>query len=563
MFSISIVSPVSLKKSNLSISAQYLIYVYNFIIDLVKLPFFIFLWFNNARMCMIKGNEAQSRIESRREKELDKLKLVSKYCKIVDFKYDGNSDYLHSFIDSVEVLESITACDDRETLRKFVISRLVGRARDAIKSYDTLEIIKSSLRKISPTEPEFIESQMIALAYERISILRFVEKCVTLTEALKKSHISLGIPDKISESLSIDKAVKVCQLRTHTPSVRFLLEAATFTDIQAVFTKFLKGTNDFHENNSLHDLEFNKERRKHSNYRNRRKARYEHLSQTNDFISSSNERTVAGQKSSAVNSNFKRSSTAKQNVSDNLVTNEQKLLTSNDKSSVNENNVKSCLSDSESSVRKNQTDEQNSLKSAKVPLESIASTTSEPLLKSIPKSVSEPFSYPIPKVPSMPVSVSTSDKLHAKRSSLVKNVIDKRFKSRKNSFKIITPKVSVQPENVDRTETPASIRTVIAPEVPVQPENVKRTETPASIRTVPCSTDHQATDINVKSKYDIDATYDNFKVGMGTFVKTMEKDKVKTDISKLKFRSQMKEIKVESSVDCENSFAMLADLFEN
>lgn len=79
----------------------------------------------------------------------DKISFLSLACKIIDKNFDGNPLSLSRFLHNVELLESMTEERHIETLRIFILSRLEGKAYEAVESFrDSIEGIKTSLRNM-------------------------------------------------------------------------------------------------------------------------------------------------------------------------------------------------------------------------------------------------------------------------------------------------------------------------------------------------------------------------------------------------------------------------------
>lgn len=91
-----------------------------------------------------------------------------------------NRDFfrLESFLDQINLLESQTVEAHTATLIKFLLTRIVGKAREALPSVvNSVDIIRESLKThIQPDSSQVIEGKFLALNIDRNNMTKFAEK---------------------------------------------------------------------------------------------------------------------------------------------------------------------------------------------------------------------------------------------------------------------------------------------------------------------------------------------------------------------------------------------------
>lgn len=84
----------------------------------------------------------------------------------VDGKFSGEPTELESFLDQIDLLESQTTEANRDTLVKFLLTRIVGKARETLPEVvNSVDIIKESLKThIKPDSSQVIEGRILGLS---------------------------------------------------------------------------------------------------------------------------------------------------------------------------------------------------------------------------------------------------------------------------------------------------------------------------------------------------------------------------------------------------------------
>lgn len=167
------------------------------------------------------------------------LKLASSH---INKTYSGDPLGLKSFIDSVELLETLATSNTLKTfLASFVKTKIDGRAREFIVDTDnTLLLIKNALKaNIKPDSSKVIEGRLLALHLTSTNQQDFTDKAEKLTDALRRSLIIEGMTIDKANEITVEKTVELCRHNTRSDLVKSVLEATPFTNPKDVLAKLV------------------------------------------------------------------------------------------------------------------------------------------------------------------------------------------------------------------------------------------------------------------------------------------------------------------------------------
>jgi hypothetical protein len=208
-----------------------------------------------------RNNMAQSPI--------DFLRLAAQ---TINKNYSGDPLALDSFINSVQLLETIVTNDNKDLLKQYIITKLEGKALEAVPNNpETIEIIKNALKQnIRPDNSKVIEGRMLALKHDNMTNQDFAKTAEDLADALRRTLIVEGISQAKANEMAIDRTVEMCRSTTRSNLVKSVLASSHFSDAKNVIAKFLVETNtDVKEKQILAYRTF----RGHEGYRNNNRGR--------------------------------------------------------------------------------------------------------------------------------------------------------------------------------------------------------------------------------------------------------------------------------------------------
>lgn len=170
-----------------------------------------------------------------------KKEFMAFAAQTLNFRFSGKPDELETFVAGVELLEELVEDDNRDILKKFVLTRLEGEARDAVpENPASVTVIINALRNTIKREPsKVIEGKLLALKSDGSSLTKFTEKAEELVEKYKRSLISEGFTKGKAEELTIEKTIEMCRKSARSDTVRAVLAAKTFDSPKEVIAKMI------------------------------------------------------------------------------------------------------------------------------------------------------------------------------------------------------------------------------------------------------------------------------------------------------------------------------------
>lgn len=160
----------------------------------------------------------------------------------INVKYTGDPLGLPSFLNSVALLEQLVKDENKTLLTTFVISKLDGKALEAIASPGTatLQQVKDSLKdKIKPDNSEIIEGRILALRQDKMTMQEFAKQAEELADALKRTYIVEGMTSEKAGVLTVKKTIELCRSNTRSVLVKSVLAATHFEDSKSVIAKLV------------------------------------------------------------------------------------------------------------------------------------------------------------------------------------------------------------------------------------------------------------------------------------------------------------------------------------
>lgn len=179
---------------------------------------------------------------------------------IVNIKFMGEPTELAAFIDQIDLLDSLTEEAQKVTLIKFLLTRMGGKARDALlDNIDSVEAIKECLKThIKPDSSQVIEGKILALHIDRNNMTKFAEKAEKLAEELKRSLVIEGFSKEKAHELTIRKTVEMCRKNSKNETVKAVLSASTYKNPNEVISAMLVQQNIVKDEKKDNNNKFNK-----------------------------------------------------------------------------------------------------------------------------------------------------------------------------------------------------------------------------------------------------------------------------------------------------------------
>lgn len=159
----------------------------------------------------------------------------------INYRYDGNPMNLPSFLDAIDLLKELCEEGNEATFRKFIMTRLEGKAREAIVDEpadidDIVEQLKDNIK----TEPsKVVEGKILALRADRTSLTKFAEQAEVLAEKYRHSLEDEGFAKDKARELAVDNTIEMCRRSAKNDTVKAVLAASNFHEPKDVVAKMI------------------------------------------------------------------------------------------------------------------------------------------------------------------------------------------------------------------------------------------------------------------------------------------------------------------------------------
>lgn len=170
-----------------------------------------------------------------------KLEFLQACHAAIDYKYDGAPTGLGTFLDAVDLLGAVVEDDNKPTLIKFIMTRLEGKAREAIiKTPKETEEFGEQLRKAIKFEPsKVILGRILALRAERTNLNKFSDRAEELAEQYRLSLVAEGFEKEKAKELAVEKITELCVSQSRHDRIKSILLAKTFKEPEDVTSKMI------------------------------------------------------------------------------------------------------------------------------------------------------------------------------------------------------------------------------------------------------------------------------------------------------------------------------------
>lgn len=166
--------------------------------------------------------------------------------------YDGSQEGLSPFIDSVGLFvdtvkaEFVTATAAQKTaadvtVKKFVMTRLIGKARSAVgeNPADLDEILNHLKNRCGLATSSDVYVSKLGALKQSGDVNKFTTEVENLTFLLEKAYITEQIPVDVANKMAIKQGVKALSTGVRNPDTRLILKAGQFATLSAAIEKTL------------------------------------------------------------------------------------------------------------------------------------------------------------------------------------------------------------------------------------------------------------------------------------------------------------------------------------
>ncbi|HBK82997.1 MAG TPA: hypothetical protein DDZ41_05275, partial [Flavobacterium sp.] len=126
---------------------------------------------------------------------MNKVEFLKLAAATINRSFEGDPLKLNSFIDAIELLDSIASNELKDTLILFVKTRLEGKAREIIPENPTSiqDIIKILKNKIKPENSKVVAGKIATLQIRNNDYAEFSKNVEELADALERTLVIEGM----------------------------------------------------------------------------------------------------------------------------------------------------------------------------------------------------------------------------------------------------------------------------------------------------------------------------------------------------------------------------------
>ena len=172
---------------------------------------------------------------------MNKVEFLKLAAATINRSFEGDPLKLNSFIDAIELLDSIASSELKDTLILFVKTRLEGKAREIIPENPTSiqDIIKILKNKIKPENSKVVAGKIATLQIRNNDYAEFSKNVEELADALERTLVIEGMTQAKAHEMAIEQTVDVCAMNAKSEIVRTVIMATPFNDPKDVIAKLV------------------------------------------------------------------------------------------------------------------------------------------------------------------------------------------------------------------------------------------------------------------------------------------------------------------------------------
>lgn len=275
-----------------------------------------------------------------------KLDFLQACHAAIDYKYDGDPTGLETFIDAIDLLDEVCDTDNKPTLLKFIMTRLEGKAREAIMNTPTKpsDITGQLKKSIKNESSKVIQGKMLALRAERTNLTKFSDRAEELAEQYRRSLVDEGYAKDKAKELSVEKTVELCIKQSRHDRLKSILASKTFSEPKDVIAKMIIEINNLRMDvqSSSNSNKNGNQNRSGRNFQNNRSSRSNGQNYNNNFSQNrgSNNNRSGNSNNSNNRSNYNNNGNNNRNGQNNYSQGQGRTFTNNNFRRGNEQSVR-------------------------------------------------------------------------------------------------------------------------------------------------------------------------------------------------------------------------------
>lgn len=204
-------------------------------------------------------------------KEMTELEFI-RWATHVIVRFKGDPLALKTFVNSVNLVRTVSKNKYNELLKSLVLTKLEGKALESVDDCDTIdEILNSLKRNIKHDSSKVISGRMMTMKLNKLTTQEYSAKAEELAEAMQRALIIEGIGATKAKEMVVEKTVEMCRQSARTDLVRSVLASSKFDSPKDAIAKLIteQATNETEKQVLAYRTNFNRNKPNfRGNYRN-------------------------------------------------------------------------------------------------------------------------------------------------------------------------------------------------------------------------------------------------------------------------------------------------------
>lgn len=201
--------------------------------------------------------------------------------------FDGDSEKLSAFIDGVKFLQTVITKEHHSTLKLFLMTRISGKARDALPNDNVnrtidqvVELIKNSCESKATPEQVIAKLKAIKRGLPKQQYCQEIESlCNKLTNTYVRENVPHDTAKRLSTKVGLDALINIVP----NDNAKIVLQAGTYTTIEQAIQKVNELPDRIENSDNINRVfNINSDQRKYR-YQNQQRENWRHgVNQSNN-----------------------------------------------------------------------------------------------------------------------------------------------------------------------------------------------------------------------------------------------------------------------------------------
>lgn len=182
--------------------------------------------------------------ETVRKMAITQLEFSQLAAAQINYKYSGDPTKLDAFLADVAYVEALAGEDHSEICRRFIRTRIEGKAAEALPTViDSIKDITDALKDhVKPESSRVIEGRIAALRVVKGNMIKFSEQAEKLAESFRRSLVFEGQTKAQAKDAAVRKTIELCRKTARDSIVKSVIASHQYQSPAEVIAKLITET---------------------------------------------------------------------------------------------------------------------------------------------------------------------------------------------------------------------------------------------------------------------------------------------------------------------------------